>query len=152
LAEDSWTSLKTTTIGEPLSSPFPRAGLQKAPKLFPFKPGDYSPLLFEGFIAQTLKAYRELGRLECDQISYWSAGKDSVEVDFVVQQGRELIGIEAKSGTDPEKKWFAGLSALKDSVKLKRSILVYAGKRKYKHDSGTEVLPVQDFMREIESL
>ncbi len=105
--------------------------------------------LFEGFIAQTLKAYRELGRLDCDQIFYWSAGKNSVEVDFVIQRGKELIGIEAKSGTDPEKKWLAGLSALKDSVKLKRSILVYTGKRKYRHASGVEVLPVQDFMREI---
>jgi len=105
--------------------------------------------LFEGFIAQTLKAYRELGRLDCDQISYWSAGKNSVEVDFVIQRGKERIAIEAKSGTDPEKKWFAGLSALNDRVKLKRSILVYAGKRKYKSASGVEVLPVEDFMREI---
>jgi predicted AAA+ superfamily ATPase len=108
--------------------------------------------LFEGFIAQTLKAYRELGRLDCDQISYWSAGKNSVEVDFVIQRGKELIGIEAKSGTDPDNKWFAGLLALKDSVKLDRSILVYTGKRKYKHASGVEVLPVRDFMQEIERL
>jgi len=105
--------------------------------------------LFEGFIAQMLKSYRELGRLKCDQISYWSAGKNSVEVDFVMRQGKELIAIEAKSGTDPGKKWFAGLLALKDSVKLKRSILVYTGKRKYRHASGVEVLPVQDFMQEI---
>jgi predicted AAA+ superfamily ATPase len=108
--------------------------------------------LFEGFIAQMLKAYRELGRLDCDQISYWSAGKNSVEVDFVVQRGKELIGIEAKSGTDPEKKWFTGLLALKDSVKLNRSILVYAGKRKYRYASGVEVLPVKDFMQEVERL
>lgn len=105
--------------------------------------------LFEGFIAQTLKAYRELGRLDCDQISYWSAGKNSVEVDFVIQRGKELIGIEAKSGTNPEKKWFSGLLALNDSMKLKRSLLVYTGKRKYKHVSGVEVLPAQDFMQEI---
>ncbi len=108
--------------------------------------------LFEGFIAQTLKAYRELDRLECDQISYWSAGKNSVEVDFVIQRGKELIGIEAKSGTDPEKKWFAGLSALNESVKLKRSLLVYTGKRRFKHASGVEVLPVRDFMQEIQQL
>jgi len=108
--------------------------------------------LFEGFIAQTLKAYRELGRLHCNQISYWSAGKNSVEVDFLVQRGKELIGIEAKSGVEPDKKWFTGLAALKESMSLKRSILVYAGNRKYKHASGTEVLPVQDFMRELERL
>ena len=75
-----------------------------------------------------------------------------MEVDFVIQRGKELIGIVAKSGTDPDKKWFAGLSALNESVKLKRSILVYAGKRKFKHASGAEVFPVQDFMREIERL
>lgn len=108
--------------------------------------------LFEGFIAQTLKAYRELGRLGCDQISYWSAGKNSVEVDFVIQRGKELIAIEAKSGTDPKTKWFSGLLSLKDSVPIKRAILVYAGKRKYKHASGVEVLPVQDFMEELDRL
>lgn len=108
--------------------------------------------LFEGFIAQTLKAYRELGRLECDQISYWSAGKGSVEVDFVIQRGKERIAIEAKSGTEADKKWFAGLEALEGSMKLNRSILVYAGKRKYKHASGVEVLPLEDFMQQIGQL
>lgn len=72
-----------------------------------------------------------------------------LNVDFIVQRGKELIAIEAKSCSDPEKKWFDGLLALKDSVKLKRSILVYTGKRKYKHTSGVEVLPVHDFMIEI---
>ena len=97
--------------------------------------------LFEGFIAQILKAYRELGKLDCDRISYWSAGKNSVEVDFILERGKEIIGIEAKSGTEPDKKWFSGLSALKDTGKLKRSIVVYAGKRKYRNSSGAEVLP-----------
>ena len=108
--------------------------------------------LFEGFIAQMLKAYRELGKLDCDQISYWSAGKNSVEVDFILERGKEIIAIEAKSGTEPDKKWFSGLSALQETGKLKRSILVYLGKRKYKHSSGTEVLPLQDFVREIRRL
>jgi len=106
--------------------------------------------LFEGFIAQLLKSYRELGRLDCDQVSYWSAGKNSIEVDFVLERGKEIIGIEAKSGTEPDNKWFAGFSALKDTGKLKRAILVYMGKRKYNHGSGVEVLPVQDFIKEID--
>ena len=105
--------------------------------------------LFEGFIAQFLKSYRELGRLDCDQISYWSAGKNSVEVDFVLERGKEIIGIETKSGAEPDNKWLAGLSALKESGKLKRALLVYMGKRKYTHRSGAEVLPLQDFIREI---
>lgn len=106
--------------------------------------------LFEGFIAQTLKAYRELGRFECDQISYWSAGKNSVEVDFLIERGNEKIAVEAKSGTDPDPRWFKGLGALAQSVPLKRSLLVYSGKRKFKHASGVEVFPVEDFMRELE--
>ena len=106
--------------------------------------------LFEGFVAQVLKAYRELGKLDCDRVSYWSAGKNSIEVDFVLERGKEIIGIEAKSGTEPDKKWFAGLSALKDTGKLKRSIVVYPGKRKYKNSSGAEVLPLHDFIRELE--
>ncbi len=105
--------------------------------------------LFEGFIAQTIKAYRELGKLDCSQVCYWSAGKNSVEVDFILEQGKEIIAVEAKSGTEPDNKWFAGLDALKETGKLKRSFLVYAGKRKYKHRSGAEVLPVNDFMQEL---
>lgn len=105
--------------------------------------------LFEGFIAQALKAYRELGKLDCDQVSYWSAGKNSIEVDFILERRKEIIAVEAKSGTEPDNKWFAGLAALKETGKLKRSFLVYAGKRKYKHSSGAEVLPVEDFLQEI---
>ncbi len=108
--------------------------------------------LFEGFIAQFLRSYRELGRLDCDQVSYWSAGKNSIEVDFVLERGKEIIGIEAKSGSEPDNKWFAGLSALKETGKLKRALLVYMGKRKYIHGSGVEVLPVQDFIKEVDHL
>ena len=109
-------------------------------------------VLFEGFVAQTLKAYHELGRLDYDRISYWSAGKNSVEVDFILERGKKIIAIEAKSGTNPDNKWFAGLSALKETGRLKRAIIVYMGKRKYKHSSGAEVLPVQDFVKELGSI
>ena len=105
--------------------------------------------LFEGFVAQVLKAYRELGKLSCDQISYWSAGKNSIEVDFVLERGKEIIGIEAKSGMELDKKWFAGLLALKNTGKLKRALVVYMGNRKYKHSSGAEVYPIHDFIKEL---
>ncbi len=108
--------------------------------------------LFEGFVAQTLKAYRELGKLDCDRVSYWSAGKNSIEVDFILERGKEIIAIEAKSGAEPDNQWFSGLSALNDAVKPKRSILVYSGKRKYKHSSGAEVLPLEEFLRELPKL
>ena len=71
--------------------------------------------LFEGFMAQVLKSHHELGILQFDKLSYWSGGKNSIEVDFVIERGKEIIGIEAKSGTDPDSKWFAGLAALKET-------------------------------------
>jgi uncharacterized protein len=108
--------------------------------------------LFEGFVAQILKCHHELGILQFDQLSYWSAGKGSVEVDFVIERGKEIIGIEAKSGIEPDKRWFAGLSALKETGKMKRAIIVYPGKRRYKNNSGIEVLPLNDFVAEIKHL
>ncbi len=108
--------------------------------------------LFEGFIAQVLKSYQELGLLACDQISYWSAGKNSVEVDFVIERGKEIFAVEAKSGTEPNNQWFSGLTALRDACPVKRSILVYGGSRKFKHASGVEVMPVRNFAEELRRL
>lgn len=108
--------------------------------------------LFEGVVAQILKAYWELGKLECDTLSYWSAGKGSVEVDFLIERGREIIAVEAKSGVNPDPKWFAGLAALNSTIKTKRSILVYSGRRKFKHSSGVEVMPLADFVQMIPSI
>ena len=108
--------------------------------------------LFEGFIAHILKSSYELGKLDYDKLSYWSAGKNSVEVDFVIERGNEVLGIEVKSGIAPNPSWFAGLKALKEVGRLKRSIVVYLGNRKFKHDSGAEVLPLNHFLNEIPKL
>lgn len=106
--------------------------------------------LFEGLIAQIIRSEHQLGRLSFDKMSYWSAGKNSIEVDFLLERGRDIIGIEAKSGTEPDSKWFAGLLALKESGHLKRAIIVYMGQRKFKHSSGVEVMPFNDFIKEID--
>lgn len=106
--------------------------------------------LFEGLIAQIIRSEHQLGRLSFDKMSYWSAGKNSIEVDFLLERGRDIIGIEVKSGTEPDNKWFAGLLALKETGHLKRAIIVYMGQRKFKHSSGVEVMPFNDFVKEIE--
>lgn len=108
--------------------------------------------LFEGFIAQVLKCHHELGILDFDRLSYWSAGKNSIEVDFIIERGKEIIGIEAKSGDNPDNRWFSGLSALKETGRLKRAIVVYAGNRKYKHASGAEVMPFGDFIKGLAAM
>lgn len=108
--------------------------------------------LFEGFIAQVIKCHHELDILDFDRLSYWSAGKNSIKVDFIIERGKEIIGIEAKAGENPDKEWFSGLSALKDAGRLKRAIVVYAGNRKFKHASGAEVMPFGDFIKELAAI
>lgn len=108
--------------------------------------------LFEGLIAQIIRSENQLGRLSYDQVSYWSAGKNSIEVDFLLERGKEIIAIEAKSGTEPNNKWFSGLTALKETGRLKRAIIVYMGKRKYKHSSGVEVMPFHDFVHALDKM
>ncbi len=109
--------------------------------------------LFEGFVAQILKAHRELGFLQCSQISYWSAGKNSVEVDFVIERGTESIGIEVKASSNtPAPDWFAGLVAMREMGVLRRSIVVYLGNRRFRHATGVEVMPLQDFLGALKSL
>lgn len=105
--------------------------------------------LFEGFVAQILKNSNELGRLKYDNLSYWSAGKNSVEVDFILERSKVSIGIEVKSGTQLNSKWISGLKALRDSGHIQRAIIVYLGSRKYRHSSGIEVYPLQDFLNEL---
>ncbi|MFT5207787.1 MAG: putative AAA+ superfamily ATPase [Candidatus Omnitrophota bacterium] len=108
--------------------------------------------LFEGYIAQLLKSNQELGRLKCDNLSYWSAGKNSIEVDFVLERGKEIVGVEVKSGINPISNWYGGLKALKEARKVKRCIVVYLGDRKFKHDLGIDVLPLKDFIKELPNL
>jgi len=108
--------------------------------------------LLEGFVGQLLKNYEELSLLEIDRLSYWSSGKDSLEVDFVLERGKELIGIEVKSGSHPDNRWFAGLEALKETGKLKKAIVVYLGNRRYKNTHGVEVIPINEFIKEIHTL
>lgn len=143
-----------------------RVKQRKHPKLFWNDPGlaraakkqlgnvtiEEKGFLFEGYIAQLLKSYNELGILEYDNLSYWSAGKNSIEVDFLIERGKEIIGIEVKSGDNPNNSWFSGLKALKQTGKLNRAILVYLGKRKYLDSSGIEIMPFEYFLSEIKNL
>lgn len=102
--------------------------------------------LFEGFIGQLLKSYHEQSLLDYDELYYWSAGKNSVEVDFVIQRAQKLIAVEVKSGEQPRSDWFSGIDALSESGKVERKILVYLGKRKFISESGVEVFPLEEFI------
>lgn len=115
--------------------------------------GDTAPTmgaLFEGWIAQLLRAYGEY-RDVYDQLSCWSpAGARSTEVDFVLSRGREVIALEVKASRRWRREYLAGLRAIADLPGLRRRIVVYLGDTELRPEPGIEVLPLERFLRELE--
>ncbi|MCU0231413.1 MAG: ATP-binding protein [Acidobacteria bacterium] len=107
--------------------------------------------LFEGFVAQVLRARNAIGEPLYDEISYWAVGTSSREVDFLLQRGDRLMAIEAKAGRALEPRAFAGLEAIAELPGVERRILVYGGDHAFRHESGVEVQPLDLFLHEIES-
>ncbi len=102
--------------------------------------------LFEGLVAQLLRAYGDYRGLY-DSLFYWSpAGAGTTEVDFLLQRGsRELIAIEAKSSNRVFSESYKGLRAVSKLPLVKRKILVYTGPRKRKTPDGIEIWPFSYF-------
>ncbi len=95
--------------------------------------------LFEGLVAQLLRAYRDYAGL-CDDISYWSAERRTTEVDFILTRGDEHIAVEAKSGTQFTDRWCSGLRAIAPLAGLTRRIIVYPAGPSLRTADGIEIL------------
>ncbi len=100
--------------------------------------------LFEGLVAQTLRAYRDY-RGVCDDITYWSAERRSTEVDFVLTRGGRHVAVEAKSGAAFAESWCKGLRAIASLPGLERRLIVYPDGPALKTFDGIEVLPFTTF-------
>ncbi len=106
--------------------------------------------LFEGWIAQLLRAYDQYRGLY-DQLSYWSpAGARTTEVDFVLSRGKEVIAIEVKASKRWRREYLSGMRAISDLPGLRRRIVVYLGDEELRPEPGIEVLPLARFLREVE--
>ncbi|RME58800.1 MAG: ATP-binding protein [Candidatus Dadabacteria bacterium] len=106
--------------------------------------------LLEGWIASFLRSYNSYNKF-FDDWFYWSTrGSAKVEVDFLLRFRNSFIAIEVKSSKTVSKKDFQGLKAISDLKGLKRKIIVYLGKDKQKTHSGIEILPITDFIKEIQ--
>jgi predicted AAA+ superfamily ATPase len=104
--------------------------------------------LFEGWVAQTLRAMDDyLGLF--DEWFYWSAhgSAGTVEVDFVLRQGKRLVAIEAKAGERFKPEMLKGLRAIGDLAGIRRRMLVYGGQDTFTTDEGIEVLSPDAFIR-----
>lgn len=136
------------------------------PKLYWFDPGvvraikgQLGPVtieergpLFEGLVAQILRAYKSYKRL-FESWSYWASGNR--DVDFLIFKGSRCVAIEVKSGTRLRADDTASLDVLGEAPSLKkmklRKILLYCGRDPLKTSSGIEVLPLHDFLNLLDT-
>jgi predicted AAA+ superfamily ATPase len=95
--------------------------------------------LFEGLVAQLLRAYRDYTGM-CDTITYWSAERRDAEVDFVLSRGDEHVAVEVKSGAGFKDRWCSGLRAVAQLPGLRRRIIVYPEGPALRTDDGIEAM------------
>lgn len=101
--------------------------------------------LFEGLVAQMLRAYRGY-RDTFDEMHYWApSGGSNTEVDFLLVRGEDLIAVEAKSGHTFMEGWCKGLRAVARLKGLKRRIIVYPEGPVLETEDGIEVFHFQHF-------
>jgi predicted AAA+ superfamily ATPase len=101
--------------------------------------------LFEGLVAQTIRAYKDYREL-CDNVYYWAfSGSSGTEVDFILTRNKEKIAIEAKSGLRFTQSWCKGLRAISELKGLQRRIIVYPQGPALQTPDGIEVSSFQNF-------
>jgi predicted AAA+ superfamily ATPase len=105
--------------------------------------------LFEGLVAQVLRAYKDYQGL-FDEMFYWAPlGQSGTEVDFILIWDSELIAVEAKAGNTFTDTWCRGLRAVEPLKGLRRRIIVYPRGPAMRTRDGIDVLPFQQFAGEL---
>lgn len=105
--------------------------------------------LFEGIVAQLLRAYKDYRGI-CADMYYWAtSGRSTMEVDFILVRGSDLIAIEAKSGNTFADAWCKGLRAIGPLEGLRRRIVVYPRGPAMRTKDGIDVLPFEHFAEEL---
>ena len=106
--------------------------------------------LFEGLVAQILRAYRDYFNLY-ESIYYWSALEvKNTEVDFLLRrQEGGLIAIEVKAKNQVSSTDYRGLKAISELPDIKRRIVVYLGETPRKTEEGIEIWPFDFFCKNL---
>ena len=105
---------------------------------------DERGLLLEHLVAYEL--HRRLGSLWPEAALYHYRTRHGAEVDFVLEVGRELWGIEVKASRRVDRSFLRGLNSLSQRTdRLKRRVVVYLGARRQRIDE-VEVLPFEEFV------
>ncbi len=101
--------------------------------------------LFEGLVAQLIRAYGDYRNL-CDEFFYWGiAGQRQTEVDFLLKRGEDFVAIEVKSGNTFAEAWCKGLRALAGLKGLRRRMVVYPEGPELQTADGIEVFSFSRF-------
>lgn len=106
--------------------------------------------LFEGWVANLLRAYRDYSDLFEDWFFWSPAEAARTEVDFVLRRGRDHVAIEAKSAATIGNEELRGLRAIAGLPRLRRRVLVHPGGRPRLTEDGIEIWPASRFLDALE--
>jgi predicted AAA+ superfamily ATPase len=70
---------------------------------------------------------------------------------FLIQRGKEFTGLEVKAKETLSPRDLKGLQTVAELEAVRRRIVIFLGQRPFQTEDGIEVLPVQDFLGEIEA-
>ena len=107
--------------------------------------------LFEGLVAQTIRAYKDYNGV-CDELYYWAAaGNYSTEVDFLLDIDGEFVAVDVKSGALFSEKWCKGLRAVSQLKNLRRRLIVCPEGAAMKTSDGIEICSFVKFAEMLSS-
>lgn len=135
---------------------------RRAPKLYWVDPGvvravkrrfaepaaEERGALLESWVLTTLRAHgghREL----FDSLSFWASHQRKSEVDFLLQRGDELLGVEVKATDRYHTGLLKGLRLLDALPGVARRVLVYTGEGLFRSADGIEIWPARHFAERV---
>jgi predicted AAA+ superfamily ATPase len=136
---------------------------RKHPKLYWIDPGvvravkrQHGPVaieergpLLEGLVYNLLRLYAEEDELY-DELTYWAPVQArTVEVDFVLRRGKEILAIEVKTGSRFSTRMTTGLEAIGELPQIVRRIVVYGGRTSLRTPDGIEAWPTERLLEAL---
>jgi predicted AAA+ superfamily ATPase len=106
---------------------------------------DEKGFLFEGFVHHCLGAYGSYLKI-FDELNFWAPlDAKSLEVDFLVRQGKEITAIEVKAKKKLGSEDLRGLRAVESVKGVKHRYIVYMGKERLALGDKMTALPLLEF-------
>jgi predicted AAA+ superfamily ATPase len=99
----------------------------------------------EHLVFLELRAFLDYERRD-DALTYWRSHQSQYEVDFLVGDD---VAIEVKSKTVVSPSDYSGILALSEERSIKKKIVVCREPRPRQTDDGTDILPVEYFLKAL---